>query len=219
MKISHVLVVALLLAGCGDGSDGSSGRGGAGGPGDPNGAGAGADGGAPGSSGPQCATGGRPYTGFAGTDLVAARTAGEIGDDRRRVKPYTALATEYPRILGMTPQSLAAQAATFGAAPPRWFFEPDASAIGLYAAYSVAFEGCLATMASKPQYATAPTAATATSECTAMTALDWDRSATPDELSACTTLALTGLASEPDPHRRWAYVCAAVLTSDGFLTF
>jgi hypothetical protein len=52
-----------------------------------------------------------------------------------------------------------------------------------------------------------------------MTAQYWDRAATPDEISACTTLAVTGLANEAEPHRRWAYVCAAVLTSDAFLTF
>jgi len=220
MKISQSLVVALLLVGCGSGSDDA--LSGGGGPGDPNGAdkGAGAnDGTNPGSDNAVCATAGRSYTGFAGTNLVVARGTGEIGADRRRVKPYSALGTEYARMLGATPASLPSEAASFGAPRARWLDEPDSSAISLYSAYSVAFDGCLSTMASKPQYATAPTSATATTECTNMTAKFWDRDATPDELSACTTLATTGLASEPDPHRRWAYVCAAVLTSDAFLTF
>jgi hypothetical protein len=222
MKISRWLMVALL-AGClgdqngltgGDSPGGPSDADGGAGPGDPGTPGDGTDGG--GDPG-MCA--GRAYTGFGGTDLTAGRVVGNIGDDRRRVLPYSALQTEYPRVLGATPASLASEAATFGSSQPRWYGEPQSSAISLYAAYSVAFDGCLATMAAKAQYATAPAAATAMTECTNMTSLYWTRAATSDELAACTTLAVTGLSSEIDPYRRWAYVCASVLTSDGFLTF
>jgi hypothetical protein len=162
---------------------------------------------------------GRAYTGFAGNNLISARVPGNIGDDRMRVKPYSAFQTEYPRVLGATPASLTANAATFGSAQARWYMEPQAGAIMLYSAYSVGFDGCLNTMASKSQYGTMPTEATATTECTNMMTSYWSRTPTPDEVSACTGLAVNQLSSETDPHRRWAYVCASVLSADGFVTF
>jgi hypothetical protein len=45
------------------------------------------------------------------------------------------------------------------------------------------------------------------------------RSPTPAEAAACVDLATGKLSTEPDPRRRWSYVCASVLSSSNFLTF
>src|SRR5688572_20524607 len=49
---------------------------------------------------------GASYTGFGGTQLEIGRIENEIGVDRARVKPYTSLQTEFPRVLTNTPALL-----------------------------------------------------------------------------------------------------------------
>lgn len=165
-----------------------------------------------------CAAG-TAYVGFAGTELTAGRAVEVIGVDRGRVKPYSAFVGEYPRVLGSTPSTLAAMGPTFGRPADRWYTEPQASAISVYSAYSVAFDGCLTSGTTAAQYAAAPTAATAATECASWARKFWSRTATPDEVSACVNVAMVETVSLADAHRRWAHTCASVLTTAGFVTF
>ncbi|MFO0676572.1 MAG: hypothetical protein U0169_08565 [Polyangiaceae bacterium] len=158
------------------------------------------------------------HTGFGGSDLNAGRAVAEVGVDRRRVKPYGALATEFSRALGTAPAALAANAAAFGDAPARWYSEPRANAVSLYTNYSVAFTGCYDSM-SGAQYAAAPTAESAKAECTTRTKTAWQRNASREELQSCIDFATTGSASTTDARRRWAHVCATILTSAAFTTY
>jgi hypothetical protein len=158
-----------------------------------------------------------PHVGFAGTDFVADRVPGEIGTNRRRVKPYSALAKEFQRALGQVPAELATNKAAFGEPPARWFSEPSEGAVSLYTTYTLAFTTCYDTMTA-PTYAAAPTAATAASECAAMQRKFWQRTATPDETKACADMTLAST-TEPSARRRWAHACASILTSSGFTTY
>jgi hypothetical protein len=55
----------------------------------------------------------------------------------------------------------------------------------------------------------------------------WSRTPTPAEIDACVKVAVTDSVTETPatgarqttPVRRWAYACASVLTSAGFLTY
>lgn len=159
-----------------------------------------------------CVTGGRPHIGLGGEDL-AAKEDGPPGGDRARVKPFSALVTEYPRVLGRAPASLKTAGSTFGVPQERWFLEPIASGVYLSRAFEVAFEGCAELVAGDPRFEVAPTPGTAHDACTEWTRRFWSRDATPEQLEACTAAA-TEAAVDP-----WAYACASVLTATGFLTF
>ena len=161
----------------------------------------------------------RKYVGFGKTDLLADRANENVGVNRARVKPYGVLAGEYQRTLGATPASLASEADTFGQPADRWYEEADLNAVSMATAFDVAFEGCLGYTQTPPDFAAAPSPTTATAQCTAMMNKFWDMTPSPDQVSACTKFATTGVASEKDPRRQWAYVCASVLTSTRFLTF
>jgi len=204
----------LVAAGC-SGNTGTLTLGGddGAGTGDP-GSGTGGDG-----AGPACTDTGLAYRGFADTDLNAGRGDGAIGADRGRLKPFSALSGEYSRVIGAVPASLTGTGATFGQPPARFYQEPASSAVSLYTAFSVAFDGCLTTTAGDAKYAAAPTAETATAECSAWSRKFWSRAASPDDLKACVDAATVQTAKEPDARRRWAYTCAGVLTSAGFLTY
>jgi len=67
--------------------------------------------------------------------------------------------------------------------------------------------------------ATAPTKESAEKFCTSMMRKAWSRSASPEEIAGCATLATDKLGTEPDAKRKWSYVCASVLSSSHFLTF
>ena len=162
---------------------------------------------------------GKAHVGFGKTDLNEDRVDALAAADRGRVKPYSALAGEFARVLGTTPDTLGGAAGTFDAPPSRWYTEPKGSAVALYAAYAVAFDGCLTYTATDPRYGAAPTDATATAECTTMTRKFWSRAGTSAEIKACADAIVIGAAAEPDPRRRWAYGCAAVLTSTGFTVY
>lgn len=173
-------------------------------PGDPN---------EPGS----CALGGK-HVGFAGEDFAASRTVGGLGKDRRRIKPFSALKSEIERVLGSSPSTLPQSAAAFGDVPTRWYAEPVAGAVSLYTTASLVFTACYDAM-SAPTYAQAPTAESATTECTALQRKAWQRAPTPEETKACVDLVVTTSASEPLPRRRWARACASVMTSAGFISY
>ncbi len=135
------------------------------------------------------------------------------------MKPFGALKTEFERVLGNKPASLATADATFAAPPARWYAEPAANAVALKTAYDIAFDGCLTYVATDPKLAAAPTAATASEACAGMARKFWSKTPAPQEIQACVDVATTGAASEPVAARKWAYACASVLTSAGFLTY
>ena len=168
---------------------------------------------------PRCTEVGKAYVGFAGTKLEDKRVNAKAGADRARIKPYSALRGEYERTLGVAPGSLEGAAASFGSPPARFSSEPRASAIQVFSAYRVAFDGCLEFVEKDKAYDAAPTESSAKTQCGALARKFWSRAATEDELKACTAVALTDSASEALPKRRWAYTCATLLSSAPFLTY
>ena len=217
-------IVALCMVACA--AEDSSSLGGPGeqaGPGGPGGPG-GENPGGPGGTTPAGSTPpgpgaceANPHVGFAATDFVADRTPGEIGMNRRRVKPYSALASEFRRALGAVPADLATNKAAFGEPPARWYSEPSEGAVSLYTTYTLAFTTCYDTMTGA-NYNAAPTAATATTECAALQRKFWQRTASPDETKACADMTLAST-TETNARRRWAHACASILTSSGFTTY
>ncbi len=206
----------------------------------------------PGTPNPQavCAPG-REYLDFGGKSLTngdsqisgAKRWEEVSGVDRDRLKPFSALDSEFTRVIGKAPGSLNSSKTTFGEPVARWYSEPQSSAIGIYTAFRVAFDGCLdytnATDKNKPEnaaFATIPDAATAGQVCATWTRKFWSRVATQAELDACVRMATQDSAKEmvesldnplgavgtqydTSAQRRWAYTCATVLTSSGFMSF
>lgn len=166
---------------------------------------------------PQCAKG-VPHIGFGNTDFVAERVDAQIGADRRRVKPYTALTGDFQRVLGQVPANLTKNAGAFGSEPARWVSEPLANAVSLYSTYAGAFSGCYDTM-TDPKFTQAPTEASAATECSTLQRKAWSRTPTTEEIDSCKNLAVQGLTSEADARRRWAHVCASILSSAGFTTY
>lgn len=217
LTFSFSLLACLLLACEGDPSS-LTGRGhGSGGPDD--GTAQGQDPGAAAQDPAQCAANTQPYAGFDSRDLTAGRPVVTLGTDRARMKPFSALQGEYARALGGAPASLAGAAATFGNPPQRWYEEPLANAVALETAYDIAFDGCLTYTQSAPEFASAPDANSAATQCAAMARKFWSKTPGPQEIQPCVDVATTGATSEPDPRRKWAYACASVLTSAGFLTY
>ncbi len=161
---------------------------------------------------------GTAHLGFGGTDFVGKRQPGALGEERRRVKPYSALTTEFQRALGQVPAGMAGSVAAFGIVPARWYAEPGAGAVSVYTTYGLAFSGCYDTM-TDASYAQAPTAATAAAECARMQRKFWQRTPTPDETTECVDLAVTDFGAEPVARRRWAHACASLLTAARFTSY
>ena len=209
-------LLACVMLACGDGGAELTGGRGPGGsnPGeDPADPGGGTDPGDP----AQCTS--KTYAGFDNRELTAERKVLKLGTDRARLKPFSALQTEYARVLGNTPASLTGSAATFGQPPQRWYDEPEANAVALQTAYNIAFDGCLTYTQTASEYASAPDANSAATQCAAMARKFWSKTPAPQEIQACVEVATTGAAAEPNARRKWAYACASVLTSAGFLTY
>ena len=164
---------------------------------------------------------GKTYTGFAGTELTAGRIDGDIGPERARVKPFSALAGEFPRVLANTPAMLAdpSVANTYSITPARWVSEPVASGVTIYTTYRIAFQGCLTVTANPAQYKVLPSNTTAATECAAWSRTFWSRTATQAELDACVKVAMVDTSTETSSMRRWAYTCASVMTAAGFTTY
>lgn len=161
----------------------------------------------------------KKYAGFDNRELTEERKVQKVGTDRARMKPFSALQTEYARVLGNTPASVAGSGATFGQPPARWYEEPEANAVALQTAYTIAFDGCLTYTATAAEFASAPDATSAEAQCAAMARKFWSKTPGPSEISACVEVATTGSAAEPNARRKWAYACASVLTSAGFLAY
>ena len=162
---------------------------------------------------------GYTYEGFGGTHLEAGREDEDVGFDRDRVKPYSALSGEFARVLGRPAPTLLTQlSSTFGQVPPRWYVEPDANAVSLYSTLRVAFVGCI-DLTNTAEFDAMPDAANAESKCSAFARRFWSRSPDTDEVQACVDVVVSGTARETQPRRKWAYACASVLSSAPFLTF
>jgi hypothetical protein len=160
----------------------------------------------------------RTYVLFDGTKLEDKRADESVDANRARFKPYSVMADEYKRVLGAPPKSLAGAAATFEDPPARWHAEPAPSAVALDAIYAIGLEGCTAMVATAPERATAPTAATATTFCKDLMEKAWGE-APAAGVTTCVDLATNKLANESDARKRWAHVCASLLSSPQFLTF
>jgi hypothetical protein len=160
---------------------------------------------------------GVPHVGFAQTNFVANREPGALGVDRRRVKPFAVLRSDFQRALGTVPAGMNAATAAYGDVPARWYAEPTAGAVSLITTYSLAFTGCYDTMTTGP-FAAAPTMQTATEECGKMQRKFWQRTPAQDETEACAKLAVNDITST-EPRRKWAHACASVMTAAGFTTY
>ena len=207
---------ALLAGACGDDPDSLMAGRGKGGPSDPEKPG---DPEQPTDPADPALCSSREYVGFDNAQLQKSRAVAKLGTDRGRVKPFSALQTEYARVLGNTPASLQGAGPTFGQVPKNWYEEPQANAVALQTAYSLAFDGCLGYTETAPEFAAAPDAASAAAQCGAMARKFWSKTPSPAEIQACVDVATTGAAKEPGPRRKWAYACASVLSSAGFLTY
>ena len=146
---------------------------------------------------------GIPHPGFADFDFVSDRKPGVIGDNRRRVKPFSALSSEFQRALGAVPKDLQTSVAAFGDTPARWFSEPQAGAVSLFTTYNLAFTACYD--------------ANVPLDCAGLQRKIWQRTPTPEETKACTDF-IAGL-TEPDARRKAAHACASIMSSAGFTTY
>jgi hypothetical protein len=163
--------------------------------------------------------GSRSYLQFDGqTKLEESRVNEGVAINRARFKPHAVMAGEYQRVLGVTPPSLANAKAAFDVPADRWFSEPSHSGVSLNAAFDVSFEACAASAAGRGGN-DAPTEESAKAYCGTTMRKAWSRSPSPDELAACVDLATKKLNDEPDAKRKWAYVCASILSSSSFLTY
>lgn len=161
----------------------------------------------------------RSYRNFDGAKLEEQRPNEGTGVNRARMKPYAVMASEYQRILGNTPDGIKTAGASFNASPARWYGEPVYSGVTMNTAFNIAFEGCLTYAAADANMKSAPTTDSAKTECTSFMRKAWSRTPAPEEVDACTDLAMNKLSTETEPARRWAYVCASILSSTQFLTF
>lgn len=223
MRTTHLATLigsALLVAGCAEDPNGLGWPDGTD-PNNPNGPGGG------GQPAPKCTDYGQQYLGFDAKDLTKDRVEEAVGIDRARFKPFSALETEYERVLPTRPQLLNGAGSTFATPPARWYDEPQATAIGIYTSYRIAFEGCL-DITADAKYSAMPDANGASTECAAWARKFWSRDASPEEINACVQVATTdsvtetslqGVTSNTTAERRWAYACASVLTAAGFLTY
>ena len=234
-KTMFLVVLTVLgvaaLSGCSGGDEllpGADSGGGATVDGGGGGGGGGSDGGDPGVITKQCKETQVGYTGLGGLPLHADRFEATAGADRGRMKPFSALAEEYRRVMGLAAApNLQSSAATFAEAPARFYAEPQASAVNLFEAYQIAFRVCEGAL-TQATYQAAPTEATAQAECSTWARKGWSRTPSPDEINACARIAVTdsleetlqgGVKRQTTAPRRWAYACAGVLTAAGFLSY
>lgn len=161
---------------------------------------------------------GYSYQGFGGARLEVGRDEDQVGFDRDRVKPLTALRGEYARVLGTTPALLDSLSNTFGVTPPRWYIEPEATAVSLYSSMRIGFVGCLNVTATA-EYDVMPDATNARAKCGKFAHRFWSREPNVEELDSCVELVTLKTGEEPAARRKWAYACASVLSSASFLTY
>ncbi|MBL8920303.1 MAG: hypothetical protein JNJ54_15660 [Myxococcaceae bacterium] len=170
---------------------------------------------------------GRSYRGFDGAALDGDRLPLAAGQDLARLRDGSDLGNffESRGIPGARVTDSVVQ--TFGVVPEHWYANTQASFASVYAAYAMAFHGCLE-KALRPvnyhpfghaDFASAPNAASAPRQCQVMGRLLWKREMDAEELSACVDYALEVPSLEPEVKRQWAYVCASVAGAASFLVF
>lgn len=142
-----------------------------------------------------------------------------LGVNAARAKPFDVMATEYKRVLGVSPASLDEAKAAFGAQPARWLVDHVHSGVSLTTAYSVGFDACSQAFANDSARAQAPTEDSASTFCKDLMTKAYDEDPTSEQVSVCVDLVMTKFASEPNAKSRWAAACASVLSSVQFLTF
>lgn len=170
---------------------------------------------------------GRSYRGFDGAALDGDRLPLAAGQDLARLRDGSDLGNffESRGINGARVTDSVVQ--TFGVVPERWYANTQASFASVYAAYAMAFHGCLEKTLRPVNYhpfghadfASAPNATSAPRQCQVMGRLLWKREMDAEELSACVDYALEVQALEPEVKRQWAYVCASVAGAASFLIF
>jgi hypothetical protein len=158
----------------------------------------------------------RSYVGFDQNKLEQKRPDEAVDLNRARFKPFSVMADEYKRVLGVVPKSLAPAREAFGDAPERWYAEPTHSGVSLTTIFNVGLDGCTATVAERTK---APTAETATAFCKDLMEKAYSEDPTAEQVAVCVDLATTKLASVTDVRSRWAQVCASILSSTPFLTY
>jgi hypothetical protein len=157
------------------------------------------------------------YVGLGGEQL--AHDPGDLaGAERLRIKPFSALQGEYTRVLGAAPAGLDAAAADFVVPPARYYQEPTYESGSLTAAHDLGLAGCTTFVTANTAYA-AKAPADASSVCSDFAERFWARGMSTTEAAACVDLAQNKIAASSDANDRWSRVCAAVITSAGFLTF
>lgn len=142
-----------------------------------------------------------------------------LGVNAARAKPFDVMASEYKRVLGVTPRSLDIARAAFGDSPARWLTDFTHSGVSLTTAYTVGFDACSTAFANDSDRAKAPTTESASAFCKDLMTKAYDEEPSSDQLSVCTDLVMTKFANEGSPRARWAAACASVLSSAPFLTF
>ncbi len=160
----------------------------------------------------------KSYIGIGGKELKDTRQPGQAGIDRARTKSYEVLLAEFPRVIGVSPPSMATLGPTLGQAANHWYVEARPSAVGLNSTLQAAFEGCLVYTAKDPQFSAAPTEASAKMSCMAMARKFWSRTVSESDVQGCVDVATVDSAKE-STNRRWAYACASLLTSTPFLAY
>lgn len=167
----------------------------------------------------------KAYTGLDGKLLARDRDETPSSQDIMRIKPFTALLGDYRRIFGTPPRAAFDAASTFGVVPPRWFAEPQAGAISLFAAHRIAFAGCVSLMPSHEAWATMPSEEEARSQCTQWGREFWGHPPDTAQRETCvkfvTNDALFSGATPPvtNAGERWAAGCAMMLTTEEFLSY
>ncbi|MER2564371.1 MAG: hypothetical protein ABTQ32_26815 [Myxococcaceae bacterium] len=170
---------------------------------------------------------GRSYQGFAGEALDADRLPLAAGQDLARVRDGSDLGSffESRGIPGARVDNSIVQ--TFGVVPEHWFANPQASFASVYAAYAMAFQGCLQKMKNPANYHpfghadfAAPANATSGPRgCQTIARLLWKREMNTEELAGCVDYTLEVQSLESEVKRQWASVCASVAGAAPFLIY
>ena len=139
--------------------------------------------------------------------------------DRFRIKPFEVLSQEYERVTGVVPEFLINAASAFGAAPERWYIEPEASSITLFTTYKISYEAALKMVEADSNYSQTPDALTAANHCRQFALKAWNRQATDSEVASCSNVAVDVTKDVANPQVRWAHAFASILTSSGFIAY
>lgn len=173
----------------------------------------------------------RSYRGFGGERLEDDRRDLARGLDSRRTTLFErgdsagghldTVASVFEFSKGfVTPQS----ASAYGFRERGWFADPTGSALLLATQYRLAYLSCQRLLeqkrgwASHVEFAVTPTEASARSQCRALSTRFWNVKPTDTQLDECVTYATVETASETVPARRWAYVCATLISTTYALT-